>query len=57
MPIREIQDMQMKQEIMEYVKKHPEVDAVDIADDLLLDAFKVNEILVELIKDGILGEI
>ena len=57
MPIREIQHMQMKQEIMEYVKKHPEVDAVDIADDLLLDAFKVNEILVELIKDGILGEI
>ena len=57
MPIREIQHMQMKQEIMEYVKKHPEVDAVDIAGDLLLDAFKVNEILVELIKDGILGEI
>ena len=42
----------MKQEIIEYVKKNPEVDAVDIADDLLLDAFKVNDILVELIKEG-----
>ena len=47
----------MKQEIIEYVKKNPEVDAVDIADDLLLDAFKVNDILVELIKEGILGEV
>ena len=49
--------MQMKQEIIEYVKKHPEVDAVDIADDLLLDAFEVNDILVDLIKDGIIGEV
>ena len=57
MPIREITHVQMKKEIMEYVKKHQEVDAVDIADDLLLDAFKVNEMLAELIKDGILGEI
>ena len=49
--------MQMKQEIIEYVKKRPEVDAVDMADDLLLDAFEVNDILVDLIKDGIIGEV
>ena len=55
--LREIPYMQMKQEIIEYVKKHPGVDAVDIADDLLLDAFEVNDILVELIKEGILGEV
>ena len=55
--LREIPYIQMKQEIIEYVKKHPEVDAVDIADDLLLDAFEVNDILVELIKEGILGEV
>ena len=55
--LREIPYAQMKQEIIEYVKKNPEVDAVDIADDLLLDAFKVNDILVELIKEGILGEV
>ena len=47
----------MKQEIIEYVKKHPEVDAIDIADDLLLDAFEVNDILVELINEGILAEV
>ena len=46
-----------KQEIIEYVKKHLGVDAVDMADDLLLDAFEVNDILVELIKKGILGEV
>ena len=47
----------MKTEIIEYVKKNLNVDAVDIADDLLLDAFQVNDILVELIKDGIFGEV
>lgn len=47
----------MKEEIIDYVKKNPEVDAVDIADDLLLDAFEVNDILLELIKEGILGEV
>lgn len=55
--IRQIPYIQMKEEIIDYVKKNPEVDAVDIADDLLLDAFEVNEILVELIKEGILGEV
>jgi len=54
--LRNIHYIQMKEEIINYVKKNPEVDAVDIADDLLLDAFEVNEILVELIKEGILGE-
>ena len=55
--LRELPYMQMKQEIIEYVKKHPEVDAIDIADDLLLDAFEVNDILIELINEGILGEV
>ena len=40
----------MKEEIIDYVKKNPEVNAVDIADDLLLDAFEVNEILAEYVK-------
>ena len=30
--LREIPYIQMKQEITEYVKKHPEVDAIDIAE-------------------------
>ena len=55
--LREIPYIQMKPALIEYVKKHPEGDAVDIADDLLLDAFEVNDILVELIKEGILGEV
>ena len=55
--LRELPYMQMKQEIIEYVKKHPEVDAIDIADDLLLDAFEVNDILIELFNEGILGEV
>lgn len=55
--LRQIPYIQMKEEIIDYVKKNPEVDAVDIADDLLLDAFEVNKILVELIKEGILGEV
>ena len=55
--LREVPYIQMKEEIIEYVKKNPEVDAVDIADDLLLDAFKVNEILVELIKEGLFSEV
>ena len=55
--LREIPYIQMKEEIIEYIKKNPEVDAVDIADDLLLDAFEVNDILIELIKEGIIGEV
>jgi len=55
--IRNISYIQMKEEIINYVKKNFEVDAVDIADDLLLYAFEVNKILVELIKEGILGEV
>lgn len=55
--LRQIPYVQMKEEIIDYVKKNPEVDAVDIADDLLLDAFEVNEILVELVKEGIFGEV
>lgn len=55
--IRQLPYIQMKEEIIDYVKKNPEVDAVDIADDLLLDAFEVNDILLELIKEGILGEV
>jgi len=55
--LRQIPHVQMKEEIIDYVKKNPGVDAVDIADDLLLDAFEVNEILVELIKKGTFGEV
>ena len=55
--LRQIPYVQMKEEIIKYVKKNPGVDAVDIADDLLLDAFEVNEILVELIEEGVLSEV
>jgi len=55
--LRQIPYVQMKEEIIDYVKKNPEVDAVDIADDLLLDAFEVNEILVQLVKEGTFGEV
>ena len=55
--LREVPYIQMKDEIIEYVKKNPEVDAMDIADDLLLDVFEVNEILVELTKEGLISEI
>ena len=55
--IRKVPYIQMKEEIIEYVKKNPEVDAVDIADDLLFDAFEVNEILAELIKEGLFTEV
>ena len=59
-PVVELRDVshdQMRQEIIDYVKLHPNVDAVDIADDLLFDAFEVNDIIVELIDEGIFGEV
>ena len=38
--LRQIPHVQMKEEIINYVKKNPGVDAVDIADDLLLMLLK-----------------
>ena len=55
--LRDIPYEQQREEIIEYIKEHPNVDAVDIADELLLDAFEVNDIIVELLKEGIIGEV
>ncbi|WP_462315600.1 hypothetical protein [Methanobrevibacter sp.] len=55
--LREIPYEQQRKEIIEYAKTHGDFDAVDVSDDLLLDVFEVNDIMVELIKEGILEEL
>ena len=55
--LRDIPYDQQKEEIIDYAEKHRVVDALEIADDLHLDVFEVNEIMVELIKEGILEEL
>ena len=46
-----------KEEIIDYAKKHKVVDAVEMADELLLDVFEVNDIIAELIEEKILEEL
>ena len=55
--LRDIPYEQQRQEIIDYAEAHGEVDAIEISDALLLDAFEVNDIMVELIKEGILEEL
>ena len=55
--LRDIPYEQQKEEIIDYAEKHRVVDALEIADELKLDVFEVNEIMVELIKEGILEEL
>ena len=55
--LRDIPYEQQRKEIIEYAKTHGDFDAVDVSDELLLDVFEVNDIMVELIKDGILEEL
>ena len=55
--LRDIPYQQKREEIIAYAKSHDEFDAMDISDELLLDVFEVNDIMVELIKEGILEEL
>ena len=55
--LREIPYEQQRKEIIEYAKTHGDFDAVDVYDELLLDPFEVSDIMVELIKEGILEEL
>ena len=55
--LRDISYSQQREEIIEYAKNHDDFDAMDVSDDLLLDVFEVNDIMVELIKEGILEEL
>ena len=55
--LRDIPYEQQKEEIIDYAEKHRVVDALEIADELNLDVFGVNEIMVELIREGILEEL
>ena len=55
--LRDISYEQQKEEIIDYAEKHRVVDALEIADELRLDVFDVNDIMVELIKEGILEEL
>ena len=55
--LRDIPYKQQKEEIIDYAEKHRVVDALEIAEELRLDVFDVNDIMVELIKEGILEEL
>ena len=54
--IRDIPYNQQRDEIIDFAESHGIVDALEIADALRLDVFCVNEIMAELIREGILDE-
>ena len=45
---------EQREKIIDYAELNGVVDALEIADALQLDVFEVNEIMVQLIKEGIL---
>ena len=55
--LRDISFSQQRKEVIDYMKKQDIADALEIADALRLDVFTVNEIMAELIKQGILEEL
>ena len=55
--VRNISHTQMKNEIVDFMEKHDIADALEVSDALMLDVFEVNEIMVELIREGILEEL
>ncbi len=57
MVLRDISSTQMRNEIIDYMEKHGTGDALEISEALKLDVFDVNEIMVELINEGILEEL
>ena len=55
--IRNISYGQMRKETIDYMQKHEVSDALEISESLKLDVFEVNEIMAQLIKEGILEEV
>lgn len=55
--IRNVPYEEKKEMIIDYAEIHDVVDALEIADSLQLDVFEVNEIMSELIDEGILREL
>lgn len=55
--IRDISYSQMRKETIDYMQKHEVSDALEISESLKLDVFEVNEIMAQLIKEGILEEV
>ena len=55
--IRDISYGQMRKEIVDYMQKHEVSDALEISESLKFDIFEVNEIMAQLIKEGILKEV
>ena len=46
-----------REKIIDYAELNGDVDALEIADALQLDVFEVNEIMILLIKEGVLEEL
>ena len=57
MPYEEKREKIKREKIIDYAELNRVVDALEIADALQLDVFEVNEIMVQLIKEGILEEL
>ena len=55
--IRNISYGQMRKETIDYMQKHEVSDVLEISESLKLDVFEVNEIMAQLIKEGILEEV
>lgn len=55
--VRDVPYDEKRNMIIDYAEMNEVVDALEIADSLHLDVFEVNEIMVELINEGILKEI
>lgn len=55
--IKDMSYEDQREKIIDYAELHSIVDALEIADALQLDVFEVNEIMEQLIKEGILKEI
>jgi len=55
--IKDIPLDEQRKMIIDYAESNEIVDALEIADALQLDVFEVNEIMGELIKEGILEEL
>lgn len=54
--LRDIPKQQQKNEIIAYLKEKGVADALEVSEALLLDIFDVNNIMIELKNEGILGD-
>jgi hypothetical protein len=55
--IKDLSYEEQREKIIDYAEINGVVDALEIADALQLDVFEVNEIMSQLIKEGILEEL